>query len=89
MSGRRVHADLFRSRLGREPNLVSYQVTQTPGGADVAAVGRGPVDIRRLGEDLAAALASSSLAAPLVCVSRVDRLERHPSGKLRQFVPRS
>jgi phenylacetate-CoA ligase len=82
-----VHPHVFRSRLGRERNIVEYQVRQTPGGAAIAIRCRGEVDVASLRTGIALDLMRLGLAKPEVSVTPVERLERHPSGKLKRFVP--
>jgi phenylacetate-coenzyme A ligase PaaK-like adenylate-forming protein len=84
----RVHPHVFRSALGRHAGVVEYQVRQTPRGARVAVRCGGPVDLDRLGIELADELAALGLARPTVEVSAVERIERDPGpAKLRRFVP--
>lgn len=83
-----VHPHVFRSRLGREANVVEYQVRQTPAGAAIALRLRGPVDLAALERDLAVELGHLGLPRPEVSVTPVETLERHAvSGKLKRFVP--
>ena len=84
----RVHPHVFRSALGRHAGVVEYQVRQTARGARVAVRCGGPVDLDRLGIELADELAALGLARPTVEVSAVERIERDPGpAKLRRFVP--
>jgi phenylacetate-CoA ligase len=86
--GRRVHPHVFRSALARHAGVVEYQVRQSPRGASVAVRCAAPVDLRRLGEEIAGALAELGLSRPAVEVTAVQRLERDPGpAKLRRFVP--
>ena len=81
-----VHPHLFRSALGRRPEIVEYQVHQTAAGADVAVVALDAPPLDRLAAELRDGLAALGLAAPEVTVRRVDALARLPSGKLTRFV---
>jgi phenylacetate-CoA ligase len=86
--GLRVHPHVFRSTLGRHAGVVEYQVLQTTRGARVAVRRGGPVDLDRLGIELADELAGLGLPRPTVEVSAVERIERDPGpAKLRRFVP--
>ncbi|MCI0403310.1 MAG: phenylacetate--CoA ligase family protein, partial [Acidobacteria bacterium] len=83
-----VHPHIFRSRLGREANIIEYQVCQTDRGASILVRCRGPVDLVRVQRDLEGELRRQGLAHPEVSIAHVDRLERHvASGKLKRFVP--
>ena len=85
---RRVHPHVFRSALCRHAGVVEYQVRQTPRGAAVAIRSAAPVDLQRLGTEIADALAGLGVARPDVRVTNVERLERAPgAAKLRRFVP--
>ncbi len=82
-----VHPHLFRSRLGRNRNIVEYQVRQTENGADIAIRCLGDVGIPGLQTDLARDLTKIGLVKPDININRVDRLERQSTGKLKRFVP--
>jgi phenylacetate-CoA ligase len=82
-----VHPHVFRSRLGRERNIVEYQVRHTAGGAAIAIRCHGEVDVASLRTGIASDLVRLGLEKPEVSVTPVERLERHPSGKLKRFVP--
>jgi len=84
---RRVHPHVFRSALARHAGVVEYQVRQTRRGASVAVRCAAPVDLQRLGAEIADALVGLGLSRPAVAVTAVDRLERDPgAAKLRRFV---
>jgi phenylacetate-coenzyme A ligase PaaK-like adenylate-forming protein len=84
----RVHPHVFRSALGDHAGVVEYQVRQTPRGARVAVRCGGPVDLDRLGAEIAAGLAGLGLPRPEVEIRPVERLERDSGpAKLRRFVP--
>ncbi|HZQ79239.1 MAG TPA: hypothetical protein VFE55_18045 [Acidimicrobiia bacterium] len=82
-----AHPHVFRSPLGRRPNIVEYQVRQTPAGAAVAVRCTGAVDLDALRDDIAAALEQLGVRAPEIVVTAVDGLDRQTTGKLRRFVP--
>jgi phenylacetate-coenzyme A ligase PaaK-like adenylate-forming protein len=84
-----VHPHVVRSVLVTSPEILDYQVRQTPGGMDVEALAVVNVDGARLAGRLAKALAEAGLHDPAVTVRIVDHLERNPeTGKLRRFVSR-
>jgi phenylacetate-coenzyme A ligase PaaK-like adenylate-forming protein len=83
-----VHPLGVRAALLKHPEVVDYQVRQTPEGIDVALIADGALDPAALTCELRAALAGAGLAAPVVTVVRVGGLARHSeTGKLRRFVP--
>jgi phenylacetate-CoA ligase len=86
--GTDVHPIVIRSVMVRSPDVIDYQVHQTPRGINVFAVTTDSLDVEDLALRLRRALADAGLRAAQVAVNRVDRLERQPaSGKLRRFVP--
>jgi phenylacetate-coenzyme A ligase PaaK-like adenylate-forming protein len=82
-----VHPHIFRSRLGRERNIVEYQVRQTDVGATIAVRCQGEVDESRLCEEIRDDLIRVGLGEPEISILRVERLERQATGKLKRFVP--
>jgi phenylacetate-coenzyme A ligase PaaK-like adenylate-forming protein len=80
-----VHPLTFRSPLGRERNVVEYQVQQTPQGALVSARLDGAVDTAGLAARIAENLAGAGLIEPEVSVVAVDAFDRQASGKLKRF----
>ena len=82
-----VHPHLFRSALGRRPEVVEYQVRKTPRGVDVAVVASAKPPLDRLAAEIRDGLVTLGLAAPEVTVRRVDTLARLASGKLKRFMP--
>jgi phenylacetate-CoA ligase len=87
-SGAEVHPIVIRSVMVRSPDVIDYQVHQTPSGIDVFAVATDSLDIDDLTLQLRRALADAGLGGAHVVVNRVDGLERQAaSGKLRRFVP--
>jgi phenylacetate-coenzyme A ligase PaaK-like adenylate-forming protein len=82
-----VHPFTFRSPLGRERDIVEYQVHQTVRGADILIRCQGPVDTARLAGTIRDALAGLGVSGAEVSVTPVEGLERQTTGKLRRFVP--
>jgi phenylacetate-coenzyme A ligase PaaK-like adenylate-forming protein len=82
-----VHPLAFRSPLGRERDIVEYQVQQTMRGASIRVRTSGAVDTVALSVRIAAALAATGLGEPDVSIAVVDAFERQASGKLKRFVP--
>ena len=86
-----VHPHVFRSALGRLPEVTEYQVRQTPQGAEIAmrvAGNAADVDLAPVQRELVAALARLGLAEPEVVLTTVAHIDRlHGTGKLRRFVP--
>ena len=85
-----VHPIAFRSPLGRRPEIVEYQVRQTPEGADITISCTGPVDdvdIEALQTEIANELANTGVATPHIEIVTVDSFERQTSGKLKRFFP--
>jgi phenylacetate-CoA ligase len=80
-----VPAGVFRHVLGTDPRISEYQVRQTRDGATIVIVGS--PDLTAAAGALEDALRRHGLAAPVVTVTTVDTIERHPTtGKLRRFV---
>jgi phenylacetate-coenzyme A ligase PaaK-like adenylate-forming protein len=82
-----VHPHLFRSALGRSPEIIEYQVHQTPRGALIRVVARSRVDTDALAQHLGHALCGVGVARARVELTQVATLDRQVSGKLRRFVP--
>ena len=83
-----IHPHVVRSVLVRSPEVLDYQVRQTPRGIDVEALAVVPVDRDRLADQLVAALAEAGLQDPVVNARIVEHLDRNPeTGKIRRFVP--
>jgi phenylacetate-coenzyme A ligase PaaK-like adenylate-forming protein len=85
--GPTIHPFTFRSILGRDRNIVEYQVRQTPKGADVQVRCEAGIDAPGLASMLREALARLGLDDAEVSIVRVDALARQATGKLRRFVP--
>ena len=84
-----VHPFIFRSVLGRERDIVEFQVRQTPLGADIHVCCQGAVDTARIAESIRGALVAVGLTGAEVSVTPVESLDRQTTGKLRRFVPLS
>lgn len=84
-----IHPHVFGSVLRRDPGIVTYQVRQTPSGAEVLAVGApaGPDGLARLETALASQLRRHGLTGPAVTVRTVREPGRLASGKTRRFIP--
>jgi phenylacetate-coenzyme A ligase PaaK-like adenylate-forming protein len=85
--GRSVHPYVFESALAGERNVVEYQVRQTRRGATVAVVCQGEADLEQLRVRVSAGLTAMAINEPDVQITRVGRLPRLASGKLKRFVP--
>lgn len=84
-----VHPLAFRSPLGRERNVIDYQVRQTRRGAAVRVRTVGPVELDGLARRIAASVERSGMPDPEITVERVEVFERQASGKLKRFFPLS
>jgi phenylacetate-coenzyme A ligase PaaK-like adenylate-forming protein len=86
--GTAVHPIVIRSVLVATPEIIDYQVAQTPTGIDVSAVTTVDFAVDAVVSRLVRSLADAGLESPCVTARAVDRLDRHPaSGKFRRFVP--
>jgi phenylacetate-coenzyme A ligase PaaK-like adenylate-forming protein len=86
--GVEIHPHVVRTVMIRSPEILDFQVRQTPQGMHVDALAVAQIDCEQLAEHLAQALAEAGLRDPAVTVRGVDHLERIPgSGKLRRFLP--
>ena len=86
--GTTVHPIVIRSVVVATPDIIDYQVTQTPRGVDVSALATPSFDVDEFASRVMRALAAASLHSPDVTARAVDRLDRHPgSGKFRRFIP--
>ncbi|MDT5350385.1 MAG: hypothetical protein QOH91_3672 [Mycobacterium sp.] len=86
--GTAVHPIAVRSVLVATPEILDYQVAQTPTGIDVSAVTTAGFVVDVLASRLVRSLADAGLENPCVTARAVDRLDRQPvSGKFRRFVP--
>ena len=84
-----IHPHVFRSPLSREPEIVEYQVRQTPRGADIAVRMSGDVDLQALRATIAEHVAKAGLARAEISIKSVPAIERTSAGKLTRFVPLS
>lgn len=82
-----VHPLTFRSLLGRERNLIDYQVRQTRRGATISVRTSGAVDVVTLTRRIADSLARAGVPDSDVTIERREAFERQASGKLRRFFP--
>jgi phenylacetate-CoA ligase len=85
--GAQVHPHLFRSALGRQREILEYQVRQTERGADIAVHCVGAVDTAELQREITAGLTAAGLERPDLSIRPVEGLERLATGKLKRFVP--
>jgi phenylacetate-coenzyme A ligase PaaK-like adenylate-forming protein len=86
--GKVVHPYVFRSTLGRTPEVLEYQVRQTPRGAEALVRAVAGANLEPLRRDLLHALGGLGLAEPTVTLTAVNAIERLPgTGKLKRFVP--
>jgi phenylacetate-coenzyme A ligase PaaK-like adenylate-forming protein len=86
-SGVTAHPMLFRSPLGRQRNIVEYQVRQTAHGAAVELRTDGDVDLDSLRQELARELQAVGLPAPEIVIGLVPTFDRQSTGKLKRFIP--
>jgi phenylacetate-CoA ligase len=83
-----LHPHVVRSVMVTSPQILDYQVRQTPHGIQVDAIAAGTADTQALCGRLAEALARAGLSQPHVSIRIVDDLPRHQqTGKLRRFIP--
>jgi phenylacetate-coenzyme A ligase PaaK-like adenylate-forming protein len=85
--GPTVHPFAFRSVLGRQRNIVEYQVRQTQRGADIRVRCQGPLDSNAVAAELRSALGNLGMAGAEITITPVETLERQETGKFRRFVP--
>ncbi|MGY1616259.1 hypothetical protein ACI797_05885 [Geodermatophilus sp. SYSU D00691] len=83
-----LHPLVLRSALVHSPEVVDYQVRQTPRGLAIDVLAPGGLDVAGLRTRLAEALAGAGLRGLVVDVAVVAELPRDArTGKLRRFVP--
>lgn len=82
-----VHPMAFRSPLGRERNVIEYQVRQTPRGASIQLCTAGDVNLDALGRAIEHELSTLGVAEPQVTVEFVETFDRQATGKLKRFFP--
>ena len=87
-NGIHIHPLIFRTPLGQNAGIAEYQVLQTRGGAKIAVVATGPIDMAALRQELVDELTKSGLPSAQIEIDLVDRLKRHKeTGKLKRFIP--
>jgi phenylacetate-coenzyme A ligase PaaK-like adenylate-forming protein len=86
-AGPTVHPFTFRSVLGRERNIIEYQVLQTARGADIRVRCQDALDAVPIVTAIRDALLELGLADADVTVTAVPVLDRQDTGKFRRFVP--
>ncbi len=82
-----VHPLTFRSLLGRERNVVDYQVRQTLRGATISLRSSGTIDLVTLTRRIADSLERAGVPGSEVTIEHVEAFERQVSGKLKRFFP--
>jgi phenylacetate-coenzyme A ligase PaaK-like adenylate-forming protein len=86
--GAAVHPVVIRSVIVGTPQIIDYQVAQTPHGIDVSAIAAADFAVDDFTSRLTRALAAAGLNHPNVTARAVDQLDRNTvSGKFRRFVP--
>jgi len=86
-NGVSVFPHVFGSVLSRQPQIIEYQVRQTPKGADVLVRAVDEVDLDALASRITAQVEKAGLPGPEVTISRVATIERTSAGKLKRYVP--
>lgn len=82
-----VHPIAFRSPLGRERNILEYQVRQTERGAAISIRPKGRVETEALERQIEFNLAELGLQNPTVTIEVVGQFDRQLTGKLKRFFP--
>jgi phenylacetate-coenzyme A ligase PaaK-like adenylate-forming protein len=70
-----------------QPQILEYQIRQTPRGAHLAYRSNGDVDDTRLLRKMRDALLSYGLPEPDITVEKMAAFERTAAGKLKRFIP--
>jgi phenylacetate-CoA ligase len=79
---------VIRSPMVQTPEVLEYQVRQTPRGVDLAIVANGPVNESDLAQKVARSLEQAGLDRPEVRVCVTDAIVRDErTGKARRFIP--
>lgn len=81
-----VHPLSIELAVLQQPNIVEYQIRQTPGGVHLLYRPVGDVDEALLRTKIEGALASYGLTNAEVDIERTDHVERTALGKMRRFV---
>lgn len=84
-----VHPLTLQLAVLEQPNILEYQIAQTPAGAHLRYRCKGPVDAARLQTKMLEGLRSYGIADPEISLEPVDALGRTAAGKLRRFIPLS
>ncbi len=83
-----VHPHVFRSALGRLPEILEYQVRQTARGAQVVVVCSGNPDLDALRREIESHISKAGVPAPEVAITTAPTLDRlAQTGKLSRFIP--
>jgi len=82
-----IHPHLFRARLGRERDVVEYQVRQLRRGVQLNVQLQGPTELEQLRTDLISQLEAAGLAGAVVQMTVGQPFERTVLGKLKRFIP--
>jgi phenylacetate-CoA ligase len=82
-----VHPIAFRSPLGREHNILEYQVRQTERGATITIRAQGQLNMEALKRRLEQELVRLGLQNPAVTIEVVSQFDRSATGKLKRFFP--
>ncbi len=82
-----VHPMAFRSPLGRERNIIEYQVRQTEHGAAIELRREGQVDLDALRRAIEYELRTLGVLDPQITIRVVEGFDRQATGKLRRFFP--
>jgi phenylacetate-CoA ligase len=85
--GVKVHPHVFASVLRHDPQVIEYQVRQTPRGAEILLRTHGVTELETLEREVEAELARIGCTDPLVAARPVASIPRVGIGKLKRFVP--
>ena len=84
--GVEVHPYAFWEPLGREREIVEYQVHQTRRGAELLVRVKGEFDADAVCREVEAQLARAGVEDPLVTLEVVDKILTTPTGKTKRFL---
>jgi phenylacetate-coenzyme A ligase PaaK-like adenylate-forming protein len=82
-----VHPVTLQLAVLEQPQILEYQIRQTPHGAHLTFCSKESIDRMRLSTKMREALQSYGLSDPEVIIENVAFLERTAAGKLKRFVP--
>jgi phenylacetate-coenzyme A ligase PaaK-like adenylate-forming protein len=82
-----VHPATLELAVLEQPQILEYQIRQTPRGAHLVYRSKDDVDAVRLSSKMREALLSYGLQEPEVTVEKVDILKRTAAGKLKHYAP--